>query len=76
MEFTIKKRFTISKSMYGKGLIINIDEQGFYYDHDEAFDLALESDNDEDRTHNVDRATTYTSTKGYPKFAELAVINY
>lgn len=67
------KSFRISKSLVGKNIIISVPKQGFFYNHDDVFNLALESDLDEDRTHTVDRATQYSMTKGFPSFAEGAV---
>lgn len=64
------KNFRIAKSLYGKGLTISVPTQNFFYNHDEVFDAALESDLDEDRTHTVDRATQYTMRKGIPGFAK------
>ena len=64
------KNFRISKSLAGKGLIISVPTQNFFYNHDDVFNAALESDEDEDRTHAVDRATQYTMRKGIPGFAK------
>ena len=63
------KNFRIQKSMLNKGIVISVPSQGFFYNHDEIFNLAEETDNDEDRVHTVDRATGYSMTKGYPTWA-------
>lgn len=69
------KAFRISKAMYGKGIIVEVPTQGFRYDHDAAFQQAIETDNSKERKHKVDRATQYSMTKGYPSWVRGVVIS-
>ncbi len=71
----INKNFRISKTQNGKGIQIEVPTQGFKYDHDAVYALAVESDGNKDRKHTVDRAAGYSMTKGFPTWAAPAIID-
>ena len=66
----VRSNFYLSKKMYKKNLVILVNDQGFYYDHDQIVDAVYSSRFAPGKSAHISwQNGSYSRTIGYPNWA-------
>ena len=68
-KYEIRNNFYLSSEYYGQNLIIRVENQGFYYDHDEIVKAQKERFSVGGSAYKSWSNGHYSQTNGYPKWA-------
>ena len=68
-KYKTRDNFYLSPKYYGQNLIIRVENQGFYYDHDEIVKAQKERFSIGGSAYKSWSNGHYSQTNGYPKWA-------
>ena len=68
-KYEIRNNFYLSPEYYGQNLIIRVEKQGFYYDHDEIVKAQKERFSVGGSAYKSWSNRYYSQTNGYPQWA-------
>ena len=68
-KYEIRNNFYLSQNFYGQNHIIRVENQGFYYDHDEIVKAQKERFSIGGSAYRSWSNGYYSKTIGYPKWA-------
>jgi hypothetical protein len=72
----VRSNFYLSREMYKKNLVILVNNQGFYYDHDQIVDAVYSSRFSPGKAAHISwQNGSYSRTKGYPNWAKEFIKN-